>query len=100
MSPLITRPHRIDPISRTCLGCGLTGQQAKLTPDCPAFYRDMPGLTVVVTTAEKLVLLVPGSTGLRLDQAEMFATRDAIDEGVSEMREQGRSIVWKEGTSP
>lgn len=93
MSPAITRPHRIDPISRHCLGCALEGSQAKLTPDCPAFYRALPGLTIIVTTDERLILLPPAAPGLRLDQTEMFAVRDAIDEGVQDLRESGRSTV-------
>lgn len=96
MNAPAARRHRIDTKSGRCLGCGLAAGEASQTPICPAFYRDLAGLLIVITPDEQLVLIEPGGRGLGLDQGEMFAARDAIDEGVAELRQGGRSTVWKE----
>lgn len=94
MNGQINNPHRLDPLTRACLGCGLPATSCKTTkPECAAFYRDLAGLTIVITTAEKLILLVAGTQGVRLDQSEMFAVRDAIDEGVRDLRAGARSTA-------
>ena len=85
-------PHMIDPVAKLCFGCGKNARAAALVHDCPAFYRrHSDELVIIITPAERLILLAPGRGGLRFERVEMFEVRDAIDEGVRELRESGRS---------
>lgn len=93
MTGQISNPHHLDPLTRSCFGCGKAVGAAKSEPECPAYYRQRDGLLIVVTPAERLYLIVLGQIGLRFDPIETFEIRDAIDEGIDQLRRSGRSTA-------
>lgn len=99
------REHHLDPLTRYCDGCGKSardigeeavgrrkGEEAP-SPECPAFYRQIEGALVIITTKEQLIVRFSGGGGIQCGQHAMFEIRDAIDEGVGELRDGGRSEV-------
>jgi len=93
MTGAIANPHHIEPVTKSCLGCGRPEGSCSTEPECPAFYRRLDGLLIIVTPAERLVVCVPGQIALRLTQREMFEVRDTVDLGVKKLRESGRSTA-------
>lgn len=87
--------HHLDPLTRHCVGCGKAAREISVIgPKCPAFYADIEGALVIITTKEQLsVRFNGGMGGIQCGQRTMFDLRDAIDEGVRALREGGRSEV-------
>ena len=89
--------HLLDPTTQHCLGCDAPARQIEKDgphQDCPAFYRRIGSGTVnvVINTHEQLLVLT-GDAIMTLTQSTMFELRDAIEEGVHELREGRRSKV-------
>lgn len=85
--------HLFDPTTRVCVGCARHARDVeneKNPAPCGAVYKEFTTIaeayTVVVTVDEDLVLLLNGRTLLKLDGGRIFDLRDAIDEGIDELR--------------
>lgn len=81
--------HVYHPQTNLCFGCGAARDGAP--PDCPALYGPIgeKGAHFVLTPGEELLLFPERgfrSIGLKFEMVETFAIRDAIDEGVAELR--------------
>lgn len=102
--------HRFDPSTERCLGCDIArsdvadpprakGERhataAGRTRDCPAVYARIENggqiFTAIITPAEEFRLIRNGASILELDQKAAFDLRDAIEDGIRELRDSGRS---------
>lgn len=96
--------HHFDPLSQFCDGCGIARRDvcdpprakgehaataAARVADCPAQRFTLSNLGIeaqLIIRPDETMLLYDGRTRMEFDKSAMFGVRDAIDDGVRQLR--------------